>query len=187
VLFAYLYVKFPFVHKLNGNFALEPNEAIRFLHATSFSSLLLIASVIDYYHQIIPDVISLPMLAVSPIVATIHPELSLQSSLIGMLIGGGALYLIAWLYIIIRKQAGLGFGDVKFLAAIGGWLGYESLLPTLLIASVVGSFVGIGVIIVSSKMNFKSALPFGPFLALGAFVHLVGERQLLELLFMSKL
>ncbi len=132
--------------------------------------------------MIIPDAISLPMIAVFPMIAYVHPELTLYSAFLGVLIGGGTIYAIAWIYYLLRKREGIGMGDAKLLAAIGGWLGYESLLPTVLFASIVGSFVGIGLILKNRNTNLQTEIPFGPFLALGAAFYLLSPVHWLEIL-----
>lgn len=181
--FILIYWKFPFLYTLNEVIEISPADLIRFIHGSLFFSLLMICSVIDFHHMIIPDVISLPMIAVSPLVFYFHPELSWQSSLLGILIGGGLLYGVAWLYWLIRKQVGMGMGDVKLLAAIGGWLGYQSLLPTIFYGSIIGSTFGLIGIIFFKKYQTNSAIPFGPFLAIGAMIHLLFGLQFFNLLF----
>lgn len=164
------------LHSQGGQLVIDSAEFLRFAHAAVFSSLLLICSVIDLEHQIIPDVISLPMIAVSPLVAWLHPELDLKSSLIGVFLGGGIFYAIAWIYVLIRKEYGLGLGDVKLLAAIGGWLGYQSILTTIFWASILGAVVGVICMIVSGTRDLKLKLPFGPFLSFAAIMfHLFGR------------
>lgn len=183
LLFVFLYWRFPFF--ANNTFPtseIDMHQFIRFAHALVFSSLLLICSVIDMHHKIIPDVISLPMILLSPLVALLHPELTLRSSLLGVLIGGAGIYGIAWLYYIIRKREGMGMGDAKLLAAIGGWLGYQSLLPTILIGSVTGSVIGIALILKSRQANMQTEIPFGPFLAFGAAIFLLSPVHWLEVL-----
>lgn len=168
-----LYSHWPFFYLTPDHYwAFDLAQCQRFIHALIFASFLGVCSVIDYDHQIIPDVLSLPMAALGPLVALWHPELTWQSSLLGVALGAGILYGVAWLYFAIRREAGMGMGDVKLLAAIGGWLGYQALMPVFFIACLVGAVCGIGVIIVSRTKNFKSAIPFGPFLSLGAFLYL---------------
>ena len=131
-------------------------------------------------HRIIPDVLSLPMIALTPLVVMLHPELSWRSGLIGVIAGGGIIYLIAWLYLLVRGREGMGMGDAKLLAAIGGWLGYQAIMPTLLVGSVLGSVVGIGAMLKSRQLNLQTELPFGPFLALGAALFLLLPFHWLE-------
>ena len=149
---------------------------LRFGHLLLFTYVLLVCSVIDIRLQIIPNVISLPMIAMSPIVAIIHPDLDLYSSTIGIIAGGGSLYLISWLYYLFRKEIGLGMGDVKLLGAIGGWLGYQAIIPTVFVGSITGSLVGV-LLLLMKKGSLKMAVPFGPFLSIGAWIHMISQMH----------
>lgn len=184
ILFVYLYWRFPFVlgNSLPAKgFDLELFS--RFLFAAIFVSLLLICSVIDMHHMIIPDVISLPMILASPLVAWLHPSLTFYSSILGAFLGGGVIYAIAWIYFLVRKQEGMGMGDAKLLAAIGGWLGYESLFPTIFLGSLLGSILGVSLMIFQRRFHVRMALPFGPFLSLGAAFYLLSPWHWTEILF----
>lgn len=182
ILFATVYWIFPFVIRWDTGLVIDAAEMIRCFHALAFTSLLLICSVIDFEHQIIPDVLSIPMVLATPLVVYLHPDLDWKSALIGVLIGGGSLYTVAWLYYLIRRDYGLGMGDVKLLAAIGGWLGYQSILTTIFWGSILGSFIGLGVIIFKRKMDLKIRLPFGPFLSIAAASYLLFGQFLAEYL-----
>jgi leader peptidase (prepilin peptidase) / N-methyltransferase len=138
--------------------------------------------VIDIKLMIIPDVISLPMVLASPLVVYLHPDLTWQSSLLGVLLGAGLLYGIAWLYYLVRGEAGMGMGDVKLLGVVGGWLGYEAILPTIFLGSLLGSAIGILLVIGSKQRSLRSAVPFGPFLALGAVIYFFFGQKLQDLL-----
>ncbi len=154
-------------------------QLIRYLHATVFCCLLLVASVIDLQHMIIPDEISLTMVAATPLVVYLHPELDWQSATIGVVSGGGVIYIIAWLYQLIRGKIGMGMGDAKLLAGIGGWLGWQAVFPSLLYASLLGTFTALILLPITKKRyNLQSALPFGQFLALGAALHLLLGHKL---------
>ena len=172
IIFAYGYWVFPFLGWSLNVPHWDLHEFVRYMHSMIFISLLLVCSVIDLRLMIIPDVISLPMIAMTPLIALVHPDLDMKSALIGVVLGGGFLYFVAWAYWLIRKEYGMGFGDVKLLAAIGGWLGYQAILPTLFIGSMVGSVVGIVFLIVARRFSFKAQIPFGPFLAVGAVTYL---------------
>jgi leader peptidase (prepilin peptidase) / N-methyltransferase len=173
VIWAIWFLKFPYVSpNQEYGFVWHLPDLWRYIHAVVFSSIMIVVSVIDLRLMIIPDKISLPMLALSPVVVWLHPDLTLKSSIIGIVLGGGFLYGIAWLYWFLRKQYGMGFGDVKLLALIGGWLGYQSIFPTLFIGSMVGSIIGVLVLIVARKLTMQAKVPFGPFLAAGALIHL---------------
>ena len=89
--------------------------------------------------------------------------------MLGVVIGGGGLFLVAEAYYRLRHEEGLGMGDVKMLAMIGAFLGWQLMLATLLMASLLGSAVGIGMIALGLG-DSKYALPLGSFLALAAVV-----------------
>ncbi len=167
--FVLVYWKFPFI-ELVPTLDIVPRTSLQFLHAAAFSFLLIACSIIDYKHFLIPDVISIPMILVAPIVAYFHPNLGVYDSLFGILVGGGILWLVNFLYKLVKGHDGMGFGDVKLLAAIGGWLGVQAIIPTLITASVVGSVIGIMLILIQ-KRDYKLEVPFGPFLSLGALLH----------------
>lgn len=105
-------------------------------------------------------------------------------SILGVLLGGGSFLLIAWGYEKLSKKEGLGGGDIKLLAMIGSWLGVHSLLIVIVLSSLLGSIVGIGIMIFQKK-DFKTAIPFGPFLALGALAYLFFGNLLRSILFPS--
>jgi leader peptidase (prepilin peptidase)/N-methyltransferase len=182
ILFPTIYWLFPFIVSWQSGLVVDSPDMIRCFHALTFTSLLLICSVIDFEHQIIPDVLSLPMLLATPLVVYLHPDLDWKSAALGVVLGGGSLYTVAWLYYLIRRDYGLGMGDVKLLAAIGGWLGYQSILTTIFWGSILGSFVGLGVIIIRRKMDLKTRLPFGPFLSIAAASYLLFGQFLAEYL-----
>jgi leader peptidase (prepilin peptidase) / N-methyltransferase len=155
------------------------HNAKLFAHVLVFTYLLIICSFIDLEFKIIPDSISLTMIALSPAVVFFHPLLTWQNSLLGVIIGAGVIYLIAWIYYLIRKQEGIGMGDAKLLAAIGGWLGWQAIFPTLLYSSILGSIVGI---LISTKQKGKLLqieVPFGPFLSIAALWHLLAPSKYL--------
>ena len=94
-----------------------------------------------------------------------------QEALIGLLIGGGMLFTIAYIYQLITKREGMGGGDIKLLAMIGGFLGWKSLIFILLVSSFSGAIVGIAAMVIQKK-DMKYAIPFGPFLSAAAIAYL---------------
>ena len=183
-----IYWHLPFAGYIKGvGWSIDIDDFFRFLHALVFVYLLIVCAWIDHDHMIIPDWISLPMIGFSPLVVWLHPDLNAKSAALGVLLGGGSLYCIAWLYYIVRGDIGLGMGDVKLLAAIGGWLGFQSVGPTLFLGSFVGAAFGISALAMTRSLSMKTAIPFGPFLVFGAFVHLFFGNQLQEwLLFLPR-
>jgi leader peptidase (prepilin peptidase)/N-methyltransferase len=145
----------------------------------SFVAALIVITVIDLYHQIIPDVISLPGIGVGLLGSLITPRITFFNSLIGILLGGGSLFLVATVYQWLFKREGMGGGDVKLLAMIGAFLGWESVILTILFSSLIGSITGILFIALKGK-NFKYAIPFGPFLSLGAVIALFYGKEIVR-------
>jgi leader peptidase (prepilin peptidase)/N-methyltransferase len=80
---------------------------------------------------------------------------------------------VAWVYWLIRREYGLGFGDVKLLAAIGGWLGWQAVFPTLFLGSITGTLVAVAIMLVARRFSWQMKIPFGPYLAIGAVSHLL--------------
>ena len=102
-----------------------------------------------------------------------------QDSAIGVLAGGGILLAIAVAYYVVAKNEGMGGGDVKLLAMIGAFLGWQGALMTLLLASLSGSIIGLAMMLLYGK-DSKYAIPFGPFLAAGALAYLFLGRRLIS-------
>lgn len=136
-----------------------------------FSAALLVIIIIDFYHQIIPDVISLPGILLGFTFSFINSITSWQDSLIGLLAGGGILYAIALLYYVLRKQDGMGGGDIKLLAMIGAFLGWQSLPFIIFASSISGSIIGILTIAIQKK-DRATRIPFGPFLSVSALLYM---------------
>jgi len=153
--------------------------SLSYLVYFSFVASLIVVTVIDLYHQIIPDVISLPGIAVGLLSATVNPFLSFFDSFLGALLGGGSLFVIAGLYQWLFKREGMGGGDVKLLAMIGAFLGWKAVVLTILLGSFAGSVIGIGIILLKGR-DFRYAIPFGPFLSLGAVLSLFYGEALLR-------
>ena len=122
---------------------------------------LVVVSCIDLDHRIIPDVISLPGVLVGVGFSAVNPALSWHSSLLGVALGAGILLALALGYQALTGRQGMGGGDVKLLAMIGAFLGWRAVLFTLLLASFLGSAVGLGTMI-RQHSDTKLALPFGP-------------------------
>ncbi len=178
IVFPLLYLKFPFMGWSQDFLSLNAPDLIRYGHAAVFISLILVMSVIDAKLMIIPDELSLGMLAFTPVVIWLHPDLDWISSVLGVLLGGGILYAVAWGYWLLRRQYGLGFGDVKLLAAVGGWLGWQGVFPTLFLGSVFGSIIAIVYLLLSRQFTWQAKIPFGPFLGAGAVAHLLWGTEI---------
>jgi leader peptidase (prepilin peptidase)/N-methyltransferase len=140
-----------------------------------FACAMLVLFVIDLEHRILPNVITLPGIVAGLLFSLFGPP-GWIDSLIGIVAGGGFLWLTAIVYERIRHEEGLGFGDVKMLAMIGAFLGWKLMLVTLVLSSFLGSIIGLGLIALK-KGDMKYALPYGTFLAVAAvFSSVAGDR-----------
>jgi len=145
-------------------YGLTPLFAVR----AAFACAMLVLFAIDLQHQILPNEITVPGIVLG-LTASVFLEPGWRSALVGAVAGGGVLWLVGWVYERVRRQEGLGFGDVKMLAMIGAFLGWPLMLLTLVLASFAGSAVGLG-LIAARRGGMGSKLPFGSFLAVGAIV-----------------
>ena len=176
-------IRYPMVEILTGIFAglcvlkfgLTPAAVITFV----FIASLIVVTFIDIDHRIIPDVISLPGIGVFFAASFILPGISPVDSIIGILAGGGSLFLVAWGYYLITGKEGMGGGDIKLLGMIGAVVGWQGIILTIFAASLTGTIIGMTMMLISGK-NMKLAVPFGPFLALGAVIHVFYGPELIQ-------
>lgn len=148
-----------------------PLLAVRLLSASAMVALF----AIDLEHQLLPDAITLPGIVLGLVFSLFFPP-GLVGALLGILVGGGFLWLVGEAYFRYAGEEGMGGGDVKMLAMIGAFLGWKLTLLTLVLSSIAGSVIGLAVIALK-RGGLKHALPFGTFLALGALAaSLWGEQ-----------
>jgi leader peptidase (prepilin peptidase)/N-methyltransferase len=148
---------------LYRTFGLTPEVVVYFV----FFSALLVIIFIDLDTWTIPDVITLPGIVVGVGASFVLPRLGPWQSLIGLLTGGGVLFLVAMGYQVLRKREGMGGGDIKLLAMIGAFLGLPGVIFTLFASSVAGSLAGV-LLMFKEKSGGATRIPFGPFLAMAA-------------------
>jgi len=143
-----------------------------------FAAALVVLFMIDLEHQILPNVITLPGIGVGFLFSVIAPPGPIDA-LLGIVLGGGVLYAIATGYYLLRKEEGMGMGDVKMLAMIGAFLGWRGVLVTLILASFTGAVVGVAVM-ATKRGDMRYALPFGTFLAIAALIAILFGDALLN-------
>jgi len=168
---AHISLRYPAVELLSGltsmlllyHFGLSLTLAVYGL----FAAALIVITFIDIDHQIIPDVISLPGIALGVIFSALGYGVPIVDSALGAALGGALLYLVAWSYHAWTGREGMGGGDIKLLAMIGAFLGWRGVLVTLILGSFSGALIGIA-LIVARGGDSRLPIPFGPFLALGA-------------------
>lgn len=156
---------------------------------------LIVITFVDLKHMIIPNVITYPGIIVGILYNALITnwqnslelvsnfsfgilnffellnEIPILDSLFGVILGGGILLLIAYTYEIIKKRQGMGMGDVKLLALIGAFLGWQGVFFVIFSSSILGSVVGLSIII-ARRGDLKYALPFGPFLSIAAIIYI---------------
>jgi leader peptidase (prepilin peptidase)/N-methyltransferase len=146
------------------------------IYAALFSALLVV-SYIDLDHQIIPDAITLPGMGLGVFAAVTVLPIGLLDSVLGLLLGGGVLFALAWISPYLFGKEGMGGGDIKLLAMIGAFLGWKPVVLTMLIGAIAGASVGV-TLIALNVLRRDQYLPFGPFLAFGAIVSMFFHREL---------
>lgn len=160
------------------SFGLSVVFGIYFLYTAALLAIIFI----DAEHQLIPDVISLPGIAIGLALSLINPLVGWQNAAIGILVGGGSFYLIAWVYYLITKREGMGGGDIKLLAMIGAFQGWQALPFVVFISSLLGTVVGIGAM-VKQRKGGRTVIPYGPFLAIASLLYLFFRREILLFFF----
>ena len=129
---------------------------------------MIVLFVIDLQHRILPNVITVPGTVIGLVLSVLLPP-GWVSALIGVLVGGGLLFAMGEAYYRLRGVEGLGMGDVKMLAMIGAFLGWQLALVTLMLASFGGAVLGVA-LLATRRGTMQAALPFGTFLAVGAAI-----------------
>lgn len=138
------------------------------LYALLFSSLVVVTGT-DLSHKIIPNVITVPGTVIGLLGAATVLPVGLLNAVLGMTIGSGILWLLAWVSPYVFGKEGMGGGDIKLLAMIGAFLGWKPALLTIMIGSLAGSVIGVSLIALRI-MKRDDYIPFGPFLVLGALL-----------------
>lgn len=137
---------------------------------------LITSSIIDLDHMLLPDEFTLSGIVLGLGFALINPERSFVDAFLGFLIGGGSLWLLAYLYFIFTKKEGMGGGDIKLLAWLGAFLGWQAIPFIIMTSAIIGSIIGIAVGL-RSKEGFQAAIPFGPFLSLAGLMYVFGGQN----------
>ncbi|MET0514026.1 MAG: prepilin peptidase [Nitrospiraceae bacterium] len=152
--------------------------AVSFVYALLYSALVVITGT-DFSHQIIPDMVTLPGLAIGILSAAVILPLGIMNSLVGVVVGGGLLWLLAWLSPYLFGKEGMGGGDIKLMAMVGAFLGWKLVLLAIMVGSLLGSIVGVS-LIAFRVMRRDQYLPFGPFLAVGSLVAIFLHQPVLN-------
>ncbi|HYL71641.1 MAG TPA: prepilin peptidase [Candidatus Dormibacteraeota bacterium] len=154
------------------------------LAALTLTWFLIALAFIDFDVQLLPDNLTLPLLWLGLLLAVLGPfaggaalPVDLRSSLIGAMAGYVSLWSVYHLFRLLTGKEGMGYGDFKLFGALGAWLGWQMLLPIILVAAVVGAVVGIALIMLRGRSR-AAPIPFGPFLAAAGWLMLMFGPEL---------
>ena len=174
-------IRYPFVEAATGllsayaafhfGFGLQAAGAILFVWA------MIALTGIDFDTQLLPDSITLPLVWLGLLFNLFGTYTSLSSAVIGAMAGYLSLWSVYWGFRLATGKEGMGFGDFKLLAAIGAWLGWQMLPVTILLSSLVGAIVGVGLIVLA-KRGRNVPIPFGPYLAAAGLLALFYGKEL---------
>jgi leader peptidase (prepilin peptidase)/N-methyltransferase len=154
-----------------------------------FTWTLIALTFIDLDTFLLPDQLTLPLVWAGLLLSIWHPvwapgaaPVTPVDSILGAAAGYLSLWSVFWLFLLIRKKEGMGYGDFKLFAAFGAWFGWQMLLPIILFASLLGSVVGIWLIFRQRK-GIDTHIPFGPYLAVGGWLALLFGQSVISRLF----
>jgi leader peptidase (prepilin peptidase)/N-methyltransferase len=150
--------------------------------ACGFLWTLVALTGIDFDTQLLPDDLTLPLLWAGLLVNLTGMFVALPAAVIGAAAGYLSLWAVYWLFKLIRGKEGMGFGDFKLLAALGAWLGWQMLPVIVLLSSVVGTVIGVGLIVFKGR-DHNVPLAFGPYLAIAGAIALFWGPSLIQLYF----
>ena len=174
-------LRYPLIEALTGALIGATAYQYGYTYAALFAFIFVFALIaltfIDFDTQLLPDDITLPLLWLGLLFNISGGFTDLKSAVIGAMFGYLILWGVYWLFKIVTGKEGMGYGDFKLLAAIGAWFGWQLLPAVILLSSVAGAVIGIGLILFKGKGR-STAIPFGPFLALGGIAALFFGQQL---------
>ncbi len=142
-----------------------------------FTWCLIALTMIDVDTQLLPDNITLPLLWLGLIANYFGLFTTLDSALWGAIAGYLSLWSIYWLFKLLTKKEGMGYGDFKLLGALGAWLGWQMLLQIVLLSSLVGAIIGISMIVINGR-DKNIPIPFGPYLAVAGWIALMWGQDI---------
>ncbi|MGE5086925.1 MAG: prepilin peptidase, partial [Bacillota bacterium] len=138
---------------------------------------LVVCTFIDLDHMILPDEFTLSGIVIGLVGAALNPQREFLDAFFGVLMGGGFLWGMAYVYYLMTKNEGMGGGDIKLLAWIGALLGWKAIPFVIMSSAIIGSVVGL-LAARKQRAGLKTVIPFGPYLALGAVIYLFGGQTI---------
>ena len=178
---AHISAQYPIIEAVTAIFsvliAIKFGVSLETLFGIIFTWALIALTMIDAKTQLLPDNITLPLLWLGILINSSNTFTDLQSSVYGAIIG----YLILWsiykLFKLLTGKEGMGYGDFKLLAALGAWMGWQMLPQIILLSSLVGTIIGISMIILK-RQEKGTAIPFGPYLAIAGWIAFVWGAEI---------
>ena len=137
-----------------------------------FTWALVVLTMIDIDHQLLPDDITIPLMWIGLMINTQGMLVDLQSAVIGAIAGYMLLWTVYWLFKLLTGKEGMGYGDFKLLAALGAWMGWQVVPAIILLSSLVGAVISISLIVFRGQ-DRNVPIPFGPYLASAGFITLL--------------
>lgn len=166
-------VRYPLIELFTGLLSLvaawQMGVTLETLWALIFTFALVCLFFIDMDTMLLPDEITMPLLWLGLLVNISGTFVGLSDAVIGAVVGYMSLWSIFWLFKLVTGKEGMGYGDFKLLAALGAWMGWQALIPIILISSIVGAVLGI-IILKLQRKDAQQAMPFGPYLALAGWI-----------------
>ncbi len=147
--------------------------------ALVFTWALIALTLIDFDHKLLPDSITLPLLWLGLLLSLNTVFVDMRASIIGAAAGYLALWSVYQLFKLVTGKEGMGFGDFKLLAAIGAWLGWQALPVTIMLSSLVGAVVGIGLIVIRGR-DRNIPIPFGPYIAAAGWLAMLWGQDITD-------
>ena len=141
--------------------------------------ILIALTFIDFDKMLLPDQLTLPLLWAGLIFNISEQYVSLTDAVIGAAAGYMALWSLYWTFKLLTGKEGMGYGDFKLLAALGAWLGWQSLPLILILSSCIGAILGIALIVANRQQQGKP-MPFGPYLAIAGWIALLWGHQITD-------
>jgi leader peptidase (prepilin peptidase)/N-methyltransferase len=149
------------------------------LGALVLTWVLITLSCIDLEHTLLPDTVTLPFTWIGLLFNLNNLFQPLQACVLGAVVGYLSLWSVYWIFKLISGKEGMGYGDFKLLGMLGAWLGWQAILPILLLSSLLGSIYGISLIMFKTQ-DRHTPFAFGPFLSIGGFVVLLLGSDLMQ-------
>lgn len=152
------------------------DQSVQLALAATFSFAVLTLALIDARIYMLPDLITLPLLWLGLLVNTLGFFAAIADAVLGAVAGYLSLWVIYWLFKLLRDKEGLGYGDFKLTAAIGAWLGWQA-LPSVVLVAALTALCTAAVLVLAGRMKVEQPMPFGPFLAFAGFLTIcLGQR-----------